>query len=139
MFNRIALALAIALPLIFAKSVFAEPNMQEGLWEITMKMEMQGMPFEMPPMKSTQCLTKKDMVPQKQEKDQECKIVEQKIVGDTVSWSAKCTHKDAVSESKGKITYKGSIFDGFINTTTVPKGELVQTTKMSGKRIGDCR
>ena len=39
----------------------AAPNMREGMWEITMKMEMAGMPGGMPPQVMKQCMTKKDV------------------------------------------------------------------------------
>ena len=61
--------------LLFAFSVsFAGsgPNMQEGKWEITTKVEMPGMPMNMPPMTHTQCLTKDDFVPQNSQSGEEC-------------------------------------------------------------------
>jgi len=48
--------LLTAISISFASS---GPNMKEGLWEITVKTEMPGM--EMPPMKHTQCLNKKEL------------------------------------------------------------------------------
>ena len=57
----ISVILLAAVSISFADSV---PNMQEGTWEITTTMEMQGMTTSMPPVTYTQCLTKKDLVPQ---------------------------------------------------------------------------
>ncbi len=130
----------------FAASVFAAPNMQDGMWEITMQVEMEGMPKMkggIPPMKHTQCLTQKEMVPQQKQKNDECKMVSQKIDGNTVTWVAKCKHKDGMtSDSTGKITYSGSKFDGVMDVTmSDPKrgGTTKVMQKMSGKRIGDCK
>jgi hypothetical protein len=51
---------------------FADVNMQEGIWEATIEIKMEGMPFPMPPVTSkvTQCITKKDLVPGTADKDQ---------------------------------------------------------------------
>ncbi len=50
-------------------------------------MKIEGLPFPMPPvpMTYTQCFTKKDMVPQKKEKDQDCKTIKNEIAGNTVT------------------------------------------------------
>jgi hypothetical protein len=41
----------------------AGPNIKEGLWEITSKMEMEGMPFAMPATSHKKCLTNDNLVP----------------------------------------------------------------------------
>ena len=71
----------------FADSV---PNMQEGRWEITTKMEMPGMPMNMPPMTHAQCLAKEDLVPQSSQSGDECKITNVEVSGDTVTWVMQC-------------------------------------------------
>ena len=138
---RITMAVSIMLSLFLAGLAFAEPNMQEGMWEMTMKMEMPGMPMEMPPMKFNQCLTKKDLVPQKKEKNEDCKMISTKVDGNTVTWVAKCIMKDGTMDSTGEITYKGSNFDGVIKAVmnTKDTGKMEVTQHMSGRRIGDCK
>ena len=96
-----SIILLIAISISFAGSV---PNMKEGLWEITVKTEMPGM--EMPPMKHTQCMTKKDFVPQgPQQPGQECKITDVKVDGNTVTWTIKCTTQGGEMKGTGKTTY----------------------------------
>ena len=116
---------------------FSAPDMQEGLWEITMITEMPGMPAGMmQPMKHSSCLTKKDMVPQKKESG--CTMSNVKTTGNTVSWHVKCDKGNVVSE--GKITYAGTKFNGVITTTTTERGEKMQMkSRMSGKRVGPCK
>jgi hypothetical protein len=117
--------------------------MKEGTWEIKGEIKMEGLPFPMPPipMTFTQCLTKKDMVPQKKEKNQDCKTIKNETVGNTVSWVMQCKDKNGVTDSTGKITYKGDSFDGTVHTVTKDtKGEKSESTmQMSGKRTGDCK
>jgi len=118
-----------------------EPNMQEGLWEITSSMEMPGMPA-MPPMKHTQCLTRKDMVPQSQEKNQDCKITQTGQSGNTVTWSMKCSGEVGAMEGTGKVTYSGDTFQGAM-TMSMPApeqgGKMQMTQQMKGRRIGNCK
>jgi hypothetical protein len=141
MLLRITLAITIVFSLVLSGFAFAEPNMQEGMWEITMKTEMAGMPMAMPPMKFTQCLTKKDLVPQKKEKNEDCKMISTKVDGNVVTWVAQCRMKDGTVDSTGKITYKGNGFDGVIKVLmdTKDTGKMEVTQYMSGQRIGDCK
>jgi hypothetical protein len=136
----------LTLPLMLASlscamPALAAPNMEEGNWEITMKMEMVGMPFAMPPMKHNQCMTKKDMVPDSSQKGQDCTMSDQKITGDTVSWRMQCKDKDGVTEGEGKITYAGKSYDGaMLMKMTSKKGEA-HTMKMAfqGHHTGPCK
>jgi len=113
------------------------PNMQEGLWEITIKMEMPGMPVSMPPMTHTQCITNENMVPRgSPQQAEECKITESKVDGDTVTWTMECDSPEGKARATGKITYAGDTFKGTIKMT-MQGMETIQ--HLSGRRIGDCR
>ncbi|TCV89043.1 DUF3617 domain-containing protein [Sulfurirhabdus autotrophica] len=122
----------------------AEPNMQDGMWEITSKMEMPGMPAAaMQPMKHTQCMTKSNAVPTTQPKDKnnDCKMTSTKVEGNTVTWSMQCRGKEGDTDSSGKITYSGNSFSGEtkISSNIKGQGKMDITQRMSGKRIGDCK
>jgi hypothetical protein len=139
--ESIIVALAIILALLWCGGAqAAEPNMKDGLWEITTKIEMKGMPASIPPSVTKQCLTKKDSVPGGGEKNPNCKVVDQKVSGNTVAWTTVCKEKEGTVESKGTITYKGDSFDGTTTTVIKDKAHKAQqvSTKMSGKRIGAC-
>ena len=114
------------------------------MWEVKGEMKLEGLPFPMPPVpvNYTQCLTKKDMIPQKKEKNQDCKMISNEMVGDTVTWVMQCKDKNGVADSTGKITYKGNSFDGTVHTVMKDaKGgaKSESTLQMSGKRTGDCK
>ncbi len=123
----------------------AEMNLKDGLWEITAKVEMAGMPAgSVPAQKITQCITKKDAIPQKgdADKNMECKTTSTNVVGDTVKWSMKCQGKDGVKmDSEGTATYKGDKFDGVTHMTMAQPGQkpMKMTQRMSGRRIGECK
>ena len=132
------------LNIIMISACSAEPesskiNMNEGRWEITTKMETTNLPFSMPPMTYTMCLTKKDLIPKQdmQAQDNNCEIVSQSIHDDTVSWTIVCNSEQGKSTSSGTITYKGDIFDGKISMQMPGVGVVNQN--MKGRRVGNCQ
>ena len=133
-----SLFVAIVLSLIYAAAAFAAPNYQEGNWEITTTVNMPGMPKEMMhPMKHQVCMTKENAVPQQKEKGEEqCKMTNQRTVGNKVSWTMTCKNGTV---SNGEIVYSKTSFKGSQTTTTSHGGR--QTTvksTMSGKYLGPC-
>jgi hypothetical protein len=122
---------------LFSCTAQKGPNMKEGLWEITMRMEVPGMPVQMSPQTYTQCLTQKEAVPQPRqgEPDQGCTIVNKDIKGDTVSWRVECKTGEGTALSDGRITYKGDTFEGVIQMT---QGSMKATQRLSGRWIGKC-
>ncbi len=140
MLKRVAIA-GISL---WGTFTYAEVNMHEGLWEITTKMEMQGMPMQIPSTKHTVCLTKKNMLKSmatsEQGNEEECKITDTKTSGNTVTWIMKCSDRNAM-EVTGKTIYHGDTFEGtIIMTSDGPAEEKIKMTNhISGKRIGECK
>ena len=138
--RSISTILAGAVIVLWAGAAVAGPNMSEGKWEITSKMEMEGMPMAMPPTKTTMCLNPKETVPQKPSKNEDCKFLSRNIEGNTVTWVMQCKDKHGTMESKGKITYHGNTFEGKV-VMDMNHGGRPQTMKqeLSGRRIGDCK
>ena len=113
----------------------SELNMEDGMWEITSQVKMQGM--SIPPMTVSQCITKDNAVPQTNSPGQEdCKVSDIKTIGSTVSWSVTCGEQAGNMKSKGKITYQGDRFEGEMTTTHMG---MVMVTEMSGRRTGPCQ
>ncbi len=123
----------------------ATPNMQEGLWEITMKMDMAGMPPGMKPQVMQQCITRKDLedprktTPGGDPTGNRCQITNHKVQGNTASWDMACKGEGAMTGS-GTVTYSGTSYQG-TNRMTMKQGGQTQTMTMhyAGKRIGDCK
>jgi Na+-translocating ferredoxin:NAD+ oxidoreductase RnfG subunit len=141
MVRNVLIAVVALLSLVWVAAGYAE--VKEGLWEITTKSEIKGMPAQMPVSTTKQCITKNNIIPkpEKQEKGQECKVKDQKMSGDSVTYAIEC--KDAsgtIVQVSGKTTYKGNVFDGTTNTTIKSKdqGTMEMTSKMSGKYAGPC-
>ena len=112
------------------------PSMEDGLWEMTSTMEMEGMPNGMPPMTYRLCLTKDNMVPTQQRRNQDCEKIEQDISGDTVTWRMRCTTNGAVSDMNGSSTYSGDTMKGTMQMTS---GSMQMTSRITGKRLGPCK
>jgi hypothetical protein len=124
----------------------AAPNMKDGLWEITMKMDMPGMPAGMKPQVLQQCITKKDLEdPRKtapsgsDPRDNRCQMTDYKMQGNTASWNMACKGEGAMTGS-GTATYSGTSYTG-TNRMTMKRGGQVQTMTMqySGRRLGECK
>ncbi len=128
---------------LFIAAIFAASNkMREGKWEIAMDMEMKGMPFKMPAVIHTQCITKKDLEDNKKTlpsagKNEDCKVTNYKVSGNTVTWETVC--KDG-TKSSGKITYKGDSYTGTMKMETIDKkgNKSSINYKIKGQRKGDC-
>jgi len=126
------------LALVAVSACSSEPSMQDGLWEMTSTMEMEGMPAgmpQMPPMTYRQCLNKERMIPTQQDRNRDCEIIDQDVSGDTVTWKMRCTSGGMVSETSGSSTYSGNTMQGSMQVTS--KG-MKMSSHVTGKRIGDC-
>lgn len=138
-FFRIFGVVLVCAAILLTASASEGMDMQEGEWEHTAEMVMEGMPSLMPPTKTHGCLTKKDLVPEGK-KDKDCMVKDQKMSGNTVRWTVICKDKDGTSEGKGVITYSGSSYKGTIKMTVTDKKGSTEsmTMKMSGKYLGPC-
>jgi Protein of unknown function (DUF3617) len=111
-------------------------DVKEGEWELSTESSMTMGAMSMPPTagKSTYCLTREDLVP-KSEKDKDCKMVKQKVVGNTVSWRIECKK----SEGEGEITYRGATYKGNFRMKMMEDGQaMTMNMKLAGKYLGPC-
>ncbi|UCE90213.1 MAG: DUF3617 domain-containing protein [Pseudomonadota bacterium] len=119
----------------------AAPDVRPGMWETTVKTEMPGMPGAMPPMTHRYCLRKEDLVPKTNQPGQECKMVENKLTGNTMTWRVRCESRGTVSNGTGNITYSGNTYKGTIEIEMSEGGgqpvKMIQ--HLEGKRVGDCK
>ena len=133
-FRKLAIALALC---VLPTLAFAASPAKPGKWEMTMQMEMTGMPMKMPAHTVTYCLTKEEaenpekLAPEGR-KNSDCKRTDLKIDGNTVSWKVECEKSKMTGE--GKVTYSGDGFDGGMHMTMASGGEM--NAKYSGKYLG---
>ena len=126
---------------VICSDAAAQSPMRPGNWEVTMEMDMPGMPMKMPPMKTTRCVTQQEIDspnrglpsgPQKNPND--CKITDYKQSGNTVSWNVACAGQQPMTGS-GELRFNGDAYDGIIK---MMMNQQQMAMKMAGKRLGDC-
>jgi hypothetical protein len=123
---------------------FAQGPRRDGQWEVKVEREMAGMPMALPPTTMTQCITPEDAkdpskaAPQMQGRGgrgpQNCKVSDQKIEGNKISWTMKCEGETAMTGT-GEFVYAADSYTGTIKMET---GRGTMTMKYTGKRLGDC-
>jgi hypothetical protein len=151
---KLAYAAVIALVAAGSASLIGQSGpRRDGNWEITMEMQMPNMPnmpqgMSMPPIKTTQCITKEEAadptkgLPSAPQRaggpPSDCKMTDQKIEGNKVSWAMTCTGATAMSGT-GEVVYAGDTFTGNMVMNMARGGQAnTMTMKYSGKRLGDC-
>ena len=142
---KVAFAAAAALTLVVTVSAIAQgpgPR-RDGNWQVTMEMDMPGMPQKMPPMTMTQCVTKADaddpmkMAPQgRGAAPSNCKVSDYKTEGNKVTWSMRCDGENPMTGT-GEFVYSGDTYTGTMKMTA-GRGGQPMTMKYAAKRLGDC-
>ena len=101
--------------LVATSSVTTLAGGSDELWEISMKMDMPGVPFSMPAQTSKVCMQKghekdpNNAVPK--DKDQDCKMSDTKVSANKSSWKMKCDGKHPMTGS-GEMTYGDGTYSG---------------------------
>ena len=111
---------------------------KDELWDITMKMEMAGMPMSMPARTSRVCVEKgakdESYVPQQSD----CRNVESKRTGNKYTFKTVCDGKNKMT-STGEITFGDGTYEGRMKMTGMMEGQPMDMTQTySGKRVGTC-
>ena len=140
MIRTVSVAVAV---FALAIAAFAQGPRRDGKWEVTMQMEMAGMPAGMPPFTSTQCITPEEAkdpdktLPQMgrgRRGNQNCKTTDQKIEGNKVTATIKCEGEPAMSGTS-EFVYEA---DGYTGMVKMETGRGTVTQKITAKRVGDC-
>ncbi|NOY67994.1 MAG: DUF3617 family protein [Deltaproteobacteria bacterium] len=130
--------LAVFVCMVVASAAMAI-DMNDGKWEISSRVEIPGMPMQIPASTTTECLTKDKPAPAPPQMPAGCEMPDIKISGNTVTWSVNCTQFTPSMMSKGTITYQGDSFEGVVENEMIQKGgNMHMTVRMKGKRIGAC-
>jgi hypothetical protein len=124
---------------LFAYCLPAMAQEKDELWETTMKMEMPGMPMQMPAQTSRACVVKgandERVVPRQQG---ECKTVDSKRSGSKYTFRMVCDGKNKMT-GDGEITFGNGTYDGRMQMTGTMEGQPVNMIQTySGKRVGNC-
>jgi len=133
-----ALRIGIAILVASAWPLAASAQGNDDLWEVTVKMEMAGMPMAMPAQTSRVCTGKnrkdEDYIP----KRENCRVTESNRAGNRLTYKMVCEGRDAMTVT-GDLTYGNNSYEGKTQMSGKMEGqpmEMAQT--FSGKRVGDC-
>ncbi len=133
--------LAVSAAIIFVAASALAPaqnRLRPGLYEVTVEMTFTRKPKLA--MKAADCLTAevlKDLTKllASAADEEECKVSGLVTVGDRMTFTSTCTVDGAAVTSRAELNYGVDSYSGVM--TTKADGEVI-TTKMSGKRIGEC-
>ena len=131
LFSMTIWALLSAMPILAAGS--------DGLWEVSSKMEIAGMPFAMPSRASQICIPKgQETDPNhavRKSKEQNCTMSDVKVNGSKSTWKMRCDGKDPMTGEgemmRGNGTYSGK------TVLHAKRGDM--TMVYEGRRIGACQ
>jgi hypothetical protein len=134
---------AMASVLLFPLAAAAQPAKGAAgapgeSWELTVKMEMEGMPMAMPATTQRMCLAAQagdeGFVP----RSDNCRVTETRRSGNTQRFRMVCTGKDPMT-GEGEITHAGSTYSGRMRLSGKVDGEPMNMTQtFSGRKLGPC-
>lgn len=120
---------------VFSASAFSA---QGEYWEVSVKMEMPGMPFAMPATTSKVCIPKggeKD--PQRAAASKECVMTDIKTSGNKSSWKFKCNQDGEIMTGSGELSGNAHEYRGVMHMSGKSGGEDMKMTQTyHGKHIG---
>jgi hypothetical protein len=118
--------------------LFTAGSGPDELWDVTMKMEMPGMPMAMPPRTSQVCKKKAAGNEALMKGDPNCRMSNVRTAGNKTSFVFTCTGEHAMT-GEGEITATGDTFDSRMHLKSTAKGQEFEMTQTStGKRVGQC-
>jgi hypothetical protein len=130
-------------------AVSAQGVRRDGNWELTIEMQMPNMPMKMPPMKSTQCITKEEaadpnkMVPSRPQRGgppSDCKVSDYKESGNKVTYNVTCSGAQPTTGTAEFIYEANSYHGTMVMNMSMERGgaPMAMTMNYVGKRLGDC-
>ena len=133
-----AVSFAVLLVAALALPSPASAQGKDDLWEVTVKMEVPGMPMAMPPIVSRSCTAKnakdEDYVPS----EKNCRMTERNRSGNKLTYRIVCEGKDPMT-IVGELTFGSNTYQGRMQLSGMANGQPMQMTQnFTGKRVGDC-
>ncbi len=119
-------------------SAYAAPG---EYWEVTTKMDMPGMPMQMPAITAKVCVpagSEKNPQYMQQKKDSQCQMTDIKTSGNKVTWKATCNEHGETMTGRGEIIHEGnSSYRGTMHLKGTTHGQSIDMTQnYSGRKIG---
>ncbi|MFO8024911.1 DUF3617 domain-containing protein [Thiohalophilus sp.] len=124
----------------------ADYNIQPGLWEMTYKMELSGVPKEMAQMMQREPQTKRQCVEgdeidfKPNDMGQGCNFTTTHESANRVAWDIQCRGEHGASSGQGEVNFNRTTTQGWfeMNIQAGPIGEMQMRNTFEGKRVGSC-
>ena len=133
---------ALSIVLVAASGLAqAAPVIQAGLWEVTARMEMPGMPAGAGQHTTQICYRPSDVADASKTvpKNKNCEVKDYKLSGNTASWRMEC-HGETEMTGTGTFTYAGNSYSGTTKFVMKQGGRTMNMAQSySARRIGDCK
>jgi hypothetical protein len=133
---------AVCAALLAPAIVQAETDLREGLWEVSVRMEVGGQPASAEPLVARQCITQQtaqDLISQLAGTAGGCQIADLRQDGNHASWNLSCSGQIELKGS-GEVTISNSSFDGSLDAVVGMGGQSVPVHQtFSARRVGDCQ
>jgi hypothetical protein len=125
-----------------AAAAAGDLNLTEGFWETYVTIRIQGGFMPVPAIKSSKCITREDPLPNAVESSSmHCRVFDQTITGNDVSWRLECGDAKGTMQGQGKITYAGDSFSGGMDVLVTEIGgdrRAKLEYAMKGSRVRAC-
>ena len=135
-----------SLLIIFTPCGYADsnqPDIMEGMWELTFNAEISGISDSMPPVTTSvkQCISKKNALdPQMLLKNQNCELSNLSIQKNSASWNMRCQQQGISMTGNGTFSYQYQSVSGVVVMNMMGEaGGMKITTQTNGHYVGPCQ
>jgi hypothetical protein len=123
---------------VLAATQFASAQGSDDQYDITVKMEMAGMPMAMPPVSQRLCVRKGakdgDFVP----RQENCRVSDTTRTGSRLTFKIACTGNNSMTGT-GDFTFGTNGYNGLIRMKGKIEGQDVDMTQgIAARRVGAC-
>ena len=130
--------ISIAAVALFMLSSPAAAQGTDQLWEVTVQMEMPGMPMAMAPQVRRVCVAQnhrdEDLIPTQGN----CRVLDSRRTGNKLTYTMACTGEHAMNVA-GEMTFAADRYDGRMQMTMTEGGQpMTMTQTYAGRRVGAC-
>lgn len=99
------------------------PKVQEGFWESLIRIDSERGVFPIPAFKTGKCVTLDNLIPNSVQSPERCRVYDQRVAGDDVTWRVRCQDDKGGMEGFGRITYAGKTYKGAMDVVFKEKAK----------------
>jgi len=122
-------------------SGLAHARIKYGLWEIIVKVQLEGTPVDTPEETFQKCINRKNLTPGDSKDKEGCENDKVTRDGDTVNWTVSCERDKHTMTGNGVVVYTGNTMAGNAQFQAGGKGMATMKMKLQykGKYLGKCK